>query len=370
MESNPPVGGWEAIQAKLAANAAAATTTAVAAKAGLGLAKIAAIATIAVGTGLGVGYFVFKGDDKKAGNTPTQTTNTQTTNNTANNTVELPGNVQVTEINSLTKQGKVISIVEVTKGNETQKVLVEINQSETDKSPSVVGQWLSTDKNKNKYSQELINKLLAQIDSDDETSVEPAIEPANTNTDVKVSKLEENEVIAGIKANVWSGPAPLTVDFSNLTPAEGYEWSFYENGPTSKEASPRYTYTEPGNYMVSLTVKNKAGKAYTNKVLITVEEKKAEELTSQEASVINRLPNVFTPNGDGKNDLFKLSGKNLEKFHMTIADQNGKILFEAHDINHGWDGQDAPEGNYFCTFTAKGKDGVDYGKKYLIKLSR
>ncbi|HYG53357.1 MAG TPA: hypothetical protein VD905_20810, partial [Flavobacteriales bacterium] len=178
MESNPPVGGWEAIQAKLTASAAGAGTTVAAAKGGLGIAKIAAIAAIAVGTGLGVGYFFGANNNKKTGNATTQTTN-QKLHTAGDKAVELPGNIQVTEINSVNKQGKVISIVEVTKGNETQKVLVEVNQPETDKSPSIVGQWLSTDKNKNKYSQELINKLLAQIDSDDETLTEPVVEPGN-----------------------------------------------------------------------------------------------------------------------------------------------------------------------------------------------
>jgi gliding motility-associated-like protein len=372
MESNPPVGGWEAIQAKLAANAAAgATTAAVVTKTTLGLAKIAAIATIAVGTGLGVGYFVFKGTDKKGQNNVTPTTNTQISDNTNNNKVELPGNIQVTEINSVHQQGKVLSIMKVTKGNETQNVLVEVNQAEKDKSPSIVGQWLSTDKDKNKYSQDLINKLLSQFDSDDESSDESAVETStNTNNDVKVQKLEENEVIAGIKANIWSGPAPLTVEFSNLTPAESYEWTFTDNGQPVKESSPRYTYTDPGNYLVTLTVKNKSGKTFKDKVLITVEDKKTEEASAQEESAISKIPNVFTPNGDGKNDVFRITGKNIEQFHITIVDQKGKTWFESNDINLGWDGMDAPEGNYVVVYTATGRDNAQYSKKYLLKLSK
>ncbi|HYG51466.1 MAG TPA: gliding motility-associated C-terminal domain-containing protein, partial [Flavobacteriales bacterium] len=179
-----------------------------------------------------------------------------------------------------------------------------------------------------------------------------------------------NEVIAGIKANVWSGPAPLTVDFSNLTPAEGYEWTFDEKGTSSTEAGPRHTYTEPGNYLVTLKVKNKSGKIYTDKVLITVEERKIETAGAMEESAITRQPNVFTPNGDGSNDVFKLTGKNIEKFHITIVDQKGKVWFESNDINIGWDGENAPEGNYVVVYAATGKDKVDYGKKYLIKLSR
>lgn len=52
------------------------------------------------------------------------------------------------------------------------------------------------------------------------------------------------------------------------------------------------------------------------------------------------VPNAFTPNGDGKNDVFKpLTPVILpDKFNMLIYDKWGQKLFETNSINSGWDG--------------------------------
>lgn len=51
------------------------------------------------------------------------------------------------------------------------------------------------------------------------------------------------------------------------------------------------------------------------------------------------VPNAFTPNGDGLNDIFKASyGDNITKFKMTIYNRWGQKVFEANDINNGWNG--------------------------------
>lgn len=56
-------------------------------------------------------------------------------------------------------------------------------------------------------------------------------------------------------ANVTSGPAPLTVQFSDQTEnATGWLWDFGDNGTTNTSSNPKYTYERPGEYNVSLTV--------------------------------------------------------------------------------------------------------------------
>lgn len=51
------------------------------------------------------------------------------------------------------------------------------------------------------------------------------------------------------------------------------------------------------------------------------------------------LPNVFSPNGDGQNDYFKVYGANcIEQFYLTIYNRWGEIVFITDDANNQWDG--------------------------------
>lgn len=51
------------------------------------------------------------------------------------------------------------------------------------------------------------------------------------------------------------------------------------------------------------------------------------------------IPNAFTPNGDGLNDIFRVSGlyRNID-FNMIVYDRWGRMLFESKDIDKGWNG--------------------------------
>ncbi len=51
------------------------------------------------------------------------------------------------------------------------------------------------------------------------------------------------------------------------------------------------------------------------------------------------VPNAFTPDGDGLNDVFKPEGVALEEYHMQVFDRWGKLIFETNDITRGWDGK-------------------------------
>jgi gliding motility-associated-like protein len=45
-----------------------------------------------------------------------------------------------------------------------------------------------------------------------------------------------------------------------------------------------------------------------------------------------KVPNVITPNGDGKNDIFYLDLLNVNEISMTIFDRWGLIIYESSDI--------------------------------------
>ena len=50
------------------------------------------------------------------------------------------------------------------------------------------------------------------------------------------------------------------------------------------------------------------------------------------------LPNAFTPNGDGRNDLFMALGSEINTFELTVFDRWGQVVFQTTDIEKGWDG--------------------------------
>ncbi|MEI7725684.1 MAG: gliding motility-associated C-terminal domain-containing protein [Bacteroidota bacterium] len=61
-------------------------------------------------------------------------------------------------------------------------------------------------------------------------------------------------------------------------------------------------------------------------------------LQVEECPLLMWYPNAFTPNGDGLNDVFRPVGVNITKYKLLIFDRWGALIFEASDINTGWDG--------------------------------
>jgi gliding motility-associated-like protein len=66
------------------------------------------------------------------------------------------------------------------------------------------------------------------------------------------------------------------------------------------------------------------------------------------------VPNAFTPNGDGHNDVFRVKNPQLvQSFSMTVFDRWGEKVFETRDPYSGWNGsragQPSPSGTYVWT---------------------
>ncbi|NJK82455.1 MAG: T9SS type B sorting domain-containing protein [Saprospiraceae bacterium] len=50
------------------------------------------------------------------------------------------------------------------------------------------------------------------------------------------------------------------------------------------------------------------------------------------------VPNVFTPNSDGNNDLLYVRGFNIDRVHFRVFNRWGELVFETRDLSQGWDG--------------------------------
>ncbi len=83
------------------------------------------------------------------------------------------------------------------------------------------------------------------------------------------------------------------------------------------------------------------------------------------------IPNIFTPNGDGKNDVFLISGIGMVTYSATIYDRWGKKVFESTDIKQSWDGKGADDGTYYYIITAESINGKQFDERgYLLLLSK
>jgi gliding motility-associated-like protein len=115
---------------------------------------------------------------------------------------------------------------------------------------------------------------------------------------------------------------------------------------------------ETTNYLVTATDEN--GCTDNDSVLITVED-------------IGNIfvPNSFSPNADGANDIYAIYGARpeyLREFYFTIYDRWGEKVFETNDPTFTWDG--AFKGKilkptvlvYYMKYVLLGSDSVDVRK--------
>jgi gliding motility-associated-like protein len=86
------------------------------------------------------------------------------------------------------------------------------------------------------------------------------------------------------------------------------------------------------------------------------------------------IPNSFTPNGDGLNDMLKVYGYKIKELKMMVFNQWGEKLFESSDQSRGWDGTHKgklqPSGVYMYVCRMILTDGTSLDKKGAINLIR
>ncbi|MFN4007184.1 MAG: gliding motility-associated C-terminal domain-containing protein [Chitinophagaceae bacterium] len=86
------------------------------------------------------------------------------------------------------------------------------------------------------------------------------------------------------------------------------------------------------------------------------------------------VPNAFTPNADGKNDVWMPYGYLIQDIDLKIFNQWGELVFESRDKTKGWDGtskgKQQPMGVYVYTLRVNTVDGKVIDKKGSINLVR
>jgi gliding motility-associated-like protein len=165
-----------------------------------------------------------------------------------------------------------------------------------------------------------------------------------------------NKVTVSCAADSTSGVAAFTVNFSSISSATVGTWSWnFGDSTTGSGSGISHTYTTSGTYTAQLTVTDTNGCSAKATVVINV---------SDVISWIT-IPNVFTPNGDGSNDLFIVNSQGLIDFSLQIFDRWGVKIAELVAPHEGWDGRteagmNVVNGTYYYILKAHASDNKDY----------
>ncbi|MCX8080216.1 MAG: gliding motility-associated C-terminal domain-containing protein [Bacteroidia bacterium] len=169
-------------------------------------------------------------------------------------------------------------------------------------------------------------------------------------------------VSAQFTADPITGSAPLPVTFSNQSSgATSFSWNFGGAG-SSNMTNPNFTFDQPGNYTVTLTAQNGSCTAiYTLEIQV------------KDALMI---PELVTPNGDMKNDVWFIKGLDAyPKNKVEIFNRWGNLVFKMEPYDNKWDGRPnvqamgtdkLPTGTYFYILYLYDKDNTV--KKGFLKL--
>lgn len=143
------------------------------------------------------------------------------------------------------------------------------------------------------------------------------------------------------------------ITFNDLSSENPTNWFWTFNGGTPSSSinqNPIICYDSIGTFDVQLIVSNPFG-ADTLLIsnYITVD-----SCTQQEPIFI--IPNVFSPNNDGNNDVFFVENSGIDALSMKIYNRWGQLLHESNRIDATWDGrttsgEESVEGTYFYIIT-------------------
>lgn len=256
-------------------------------------------------------------------------------------------NADKVELNSITenyKQPKEVSNVDINQStvnvanNSKQKIQLTTTPAESPNSNATISE-----------GKEIISR---QEIADDKIS----------EADQKIAKVleEKTPLSALINVNRVNGEIPFQLTFNTPEKADTYTWKL--NGLTiSNSKSSSIEITATGTQKLELTVTK--GEQTAQSIQI-IDSKKSTKTT---------IPNIFTPNQDGMNDVFRIEG-DFDQLSVKVLDKNYKELHNWTGQYGFWDGtypdgSMAPNGVYFYVGSYQ-KDGKKETLKGSVTLRR
>ncbi len=149
------------------------------------------------------------------------------------------------------------------------------------------------------------------------------------------------------KADFTMNPQPTSILEPSIQFYDGsyganlvtWNWTFgdYSNNNSSSLQNPAHQYGDTGSYVAQLVVVSDYGCKDSTIRIVRIEDDYA-----------LYIPNAFSPNSDGTNDVFKAVGSGVKEFKLFIFDRWGNQVFFSDKLEKGWDGR----------YQAKGEDIV------------
>jgi len=293
----------------------------------------------------------------------------------------------------LDREEKVIISETLLEQSEITTNATEENNAESDETVSspIVGEEVDSKVSNEKQQKSSIQKQELRIQETSAHEITTNTQQAKVATDPTSSSETQNDPVQNTS---YSSPIsfedPASQETVNVTPLSAefsakkdeynpYEFSFnskdqgelsysWEMGDGTSYSTPtvNHEYLEEGDYIVRLTISNESGATSTQEMLLEVLE--PSELI---------IPNVFTPNNDGKNAQFDISraSKNIEIVTLIIFNDKQEVVFQSDERTDSWDGYDqfgngCPAGTYRYWIKAIGSDGVSYKRGGNVTLLR
>jgi gliding motility-associated-like protein len=164
----------------------------------------------------------------------------------------------------------------------------------------------------------------------------------------KIKDDECDEGIGFIETTITGGTPPYT-----------YLWN---NGKTSKDNSG----LKEGTYSLTVTDSNGCIENYIGSLL------NLEDDSCDDTYLF--VPNVFSPDGNGVNDVLFVDGKNIMELNLQVYNRWGNLVFQSTSLTKGWDGmyqgQPVNQGVFVYMLTGRYKNGEVFEQKGTITVVR
>ena len=172
--------------------------------------------------------------------------------------------------------------------------------------------------------------------------------------------------------NIGRDPAdPILLSQANLQfinesqGAVAYQWDFGVLGGVSNEENPTFEYDQTGVFTVVLTAFDQ-NFSCPDTASLTFE-------ILPDGKVWT--PSAFSPNNDGKNDIFYVVGEGIVNIEVLIFDRWGRLITTLNSLADGWNGFDdqgnrVQEGVYVYAIKAELNTGKRFEKGGTITLVR